>query len=65
MLPAVLSALDTLNPRYQQAISLRYLSGLSHAEAALAMGCSKPVMAVTLHRALGALRRTLGGGDRP
>jgi RNA polymerase sigma-70 factor (ECF subfamily) len=55
----LLAALGTLNPRYQKAISLRYLSGLSHAEAAEAMGTTKPVMAVTLHRALRSLRRVL------
>ena len=55
----LLAALGTLNPRYQKAISLRYLTGLSHAEAAEAMGTTKPVMAVTLHRALRALRRVL------
>lgn len=53
----MLHALDTLRPRYQQALTLRYLSGLSADDAADAMGCSKPVLAVTLHRALGALRR--------
>ena len=55
----LLAALGTLNPRYQKAVSLRYLAGLSHAEAAEAMGTTKPVMAVTLHRALRALRRAL------
>ncbi|MFN0090798.1 MAG: RNA polymerase sigma factor [Acidimicrobiales bacterium] len=55
----LLAALDKLNPRYQQAISLRYLAGLSHDEAALAMGSSKPVMAVTLSRALRALRSAM------
>jgi RNA polymerase sigma-70 factor (ECF subfamily) len=62
----MLSALDTLRPRYQEALTLRYLSGLSADDAAEAMGCSKPVLAVTLHRALGALRREVerGGSDR-
>lgn len=55
----LLAALGTLNPRYQKAVSLRYLAGLSHEEAAEAMGTTKPVMAVTLHRALRALRRAL------
>jgi RNA polymerase sigma-70 factor, ECF subfamily len=55
----LLAALGTLNPRYQKAVSLRYLAGLSHEEAAQAMGTTKPVMAVTLHRALRALRRVL------
>ena len=53
------AALATLRPRYQRAISLRYLAGLSHEEAAEAMGCSKAVMAVTLHRATAALRRAV------
>lgn len=64
---AMIAALDTLRPRYQQALTLRYLSGLSADEAAEAMGCTKPVLAVTLHRALGALRRALerrGVGER-
>ncbi|MGH9283439.1 MAG: RNA polymerase sigma factor [Acidimicrobiales bacterium] len=55
----LLACLATLNPRYQRAISLRYLAGLSPAEAAEAMGTTKPVLAVTLHRALAALRRAL------
>jgi len=59
----LLAALAALNPRYQKAISLRYLSGLSHTEAAEALGTTKPVMAVTLHRALRALRRTLDGSS--
>jgi len=44
------------------AISLRYLAGLTHDEAAQAMGCSKAVMAVTLHRATAALRRAMQAG---
>jgi RNA polymerase sigma-70 factor (ECF subfamily) len=60
----LLAALATLNPRYQQAISLRYLAGLTPAEAADAMGTTKPVLAVTLHRALAALRRALNEEER-
>jgi RNA polymerase sigma-70 factor (ECF subfamily) len=56
---AMLAALGTLRPRYQQALTLRYLSGLSTDEAAQSMECSKAVLAVTLHRALGALRRAV------
>jgi RNA polymerase sigma-70 factor (ECF subfamily) len=56
---AMIEALGTLRPRYQRALTLRYLAGLSADEAATAMGCSKPVLAVTLHRALGALRRAV------
>lgn len=53
------TALGTIRPRYQQAISLRYLSGLSTEQAARAMGCSKGTFAVTLHRALRATRAAL------
>ena len=57
---SVMAAMSRLRPRYQEAISLRYLLGLSHEEAASASGSTKPVFAVTLHRALAALRRELG-----
>ena len=53
----MLEAMSTLRPRYQEALSLRYLAELDADDAAKAMGCTKPVLAVTLHRALGALRR--------
>jgi RNA polymerase sigma-70 factor (ECF subfamily) len=53
----MLAAMGTLRPRYQRALALRYLAELDADEAADAMGCSKPVLAVTLHRALSALRR--------
>ena len=52
-------ALSTLPERYQDAISLRHLAGLDPAEAAAAMGCTKAVLAVTLHRATKALRRAI------
>jgi RNA polymerase sigma-70 factor, ECF subfamily len=52
-------ALSTLPDRYQEAISLRHLAGLDPAEAAAAMGCTKAVLAVTLHRATKALRRAI------
>lgn len=55
----MMQALGTLNQRYQEAISLRYLAGLSHEEAAEAMGVTKPVMAVTLTRALKALKKAM------
>ncbi len=58
-LQLLLLALDNLHPRYQEAISLRYLSGLSHEEAAAAMGIAKPVMAVTLSRALKGLKKAM------
>jgi RNA polymerase sigma factor (sigma-70 family) len=62
----VREAMTTLNDRYQQVIALRFLSGMSHDDAARAMGMSKPVMAVTLHRAVVALRKAIderGGRD--
>jgi len=55
----MLGAMDSLRPRYQEALTLRYLAGLSADDAATAMGCTKSVLAVTLHRAVGALRRAV------
>ena len=52
-------ALNELPKRYRDAITLRHLTGLSADEAAIAMGCSKPALAVILHRAIGALRTKL------
>jgi RNA polymerase sigma factor (sigma-70 family) len=60
----MLGALETLRPRYQQAIKLRYLADLEAEDAARAMGCTKPVLAVTLHRALAALRRAVERDSR-
>lgn len=53
------AALDRLNERYRAVISLRYLAGLSADEAAAELGCSNGALAVTLHRALTALRREM------
>lgn len=55
----LLASLSTLNPRYQEAISLRFLSELTPEKAADAMGVTKPVMSVTLSRALSALRKAM------
>jgi len=52
-------ALDRINPRYQRALLLRYLSGLGHEEAAAAMGVSMSLMSVITHRATRALGREL------
>ena len=52
-------ALSTLPERYQEVISLRYLADLEPAEAAAALGCTKAVLAVTLHRATKALRKAI------
>lgn len=62
---AVRAALARLRPRYQQAVALRYLAGLGTEEAAAAMGCSRPTFAVTLHRALRALRTALSEEATP
>ena len=63
----VLQVLGQLNERYQRAISLRYLSGLTPEDAAHAMGLSKATFAVVLHRAMAALRKAIdqqtGGGS--
>jgi RNA polymerase sigma-70 factor (ECF subfamily) len=63
------AALDRLNERHRAVITLRYLAGLSAADAAAEFGCSNAMVAVTLHRALAALRRemerdTSNGGAR-
>ena len=52
-------ALDRLSERYRAAISLRYLAGMSAGAAAAELGCTNAVLAVTLHRALKALRSQL------
>lgn len=52
-------ALSTLNPRYQQALTLRYFADLDPADAAVACGLSSAHFAVVLHRARAALRKRL------
>jgi len=59
----VLTALGSLNERYQRVIALRYLGGLSPEDAAAAMGVSKATLAVVLHRALRALKRAVEARD--
>lgn len=59
VLAEVRAAMPLLSARYRNVIELRYLRGLSPSEAAEALGCSKAVLAVTLHRALGALRQEI------
>jgi RNA polymerase sigma-70 factor (ECF subfamily) len=61
--PALRAALDRLRPRYADALSLRYLAGLDHAQSAAALGCSTATFAVVLHRAHAALRRELDGQE--
>jgi RNA polymerase sigma-70 factor (ECF subfamily) len=55
----LLAAMDRLSPRYQRALELRYLAGLTPGEAAVAFGTSRATMAVVVHRATRALRRAL------
>ncbi len=52
-------ALHGLSRRYCDAITLRYLAGMSADEAAAELGWTKSVLAVTLHRGLKALRSAL------
>jgi len=56
---ALRKALDSLNPRYQRAVALRYLADLSPQEAAQAMGLTRPAYSVVLSRATTALRKSL------
>jgi RNA polymerase sigma-70 factor (ECF subfamily) len=55
----LVAALDALSPGHQEVIALRYLAGISVAEAADALGCSRGALAVRCHRALAALRTQL------
>lgn len=62
----VRAAMNTLNERYQRALSLKYLCELSADDAARAMGQPKALFAVTVHRATVALRRAIemeGAGE--
>ncbi len=59
----VREGLSKLAPRYQRALSLRYLSGLSNEEAAEAFGVTRSTMAVIVHRSLKSLRKHLDGVD--
>jgi RNA polymerase sigma-70 factor (ECF subfamily) len=61
----VLAALSTLNPRYQEVLSLRYLADLDTDEVAAAVGVTRPHLAVLLMRARTALRRALDPGTTP
>ena len=58
-------ALGDLNPRYQRALTLRYLADLDHADAARAMGVSPSLMAVIVHRATAALRKAMEARQTP
>ena len=56
---AVLHALGELSPDYQQVLALRFVSGLSHNEAARVLNRSADAVRVLQHRALNALRHRL------
>ncbi len=55
----VAAALRTLNPEQQQIILLRFVQGLSHAEAASIMGKSEGALRALQYRALGGLNEAL------
>lgn len=55
-------ALGQLKPAHQQALLLRFVAGLSHADAARVLGRTEGGMRVLQYRALAALRRVLGEG---
>ena len=59
----VRAALDRLHPRYQRVLALRFLAGLTTEETAAAMQCSRPALAVLVHRALASLRRQLAAPE--
>jgi RNA polymerase sigma-70 factor (ECF subfamily) len=50
------NALDRLDADYQEILILRFVAGLNHAEAAVAMGRSEGATRALQHRALAALR---------
>jgi RNA polymerase sigma-70 factor, ECF subfamily len=52
-------ALSQLSPIHQQVLTLRFISGLSHAETAWVLERSEEAVRVLQHRALGALRGLL------
>jgi RNA polymerase sigma-70 factor (ECF subfamily) len=52
-------ALSQLSPIQQQVLTLRFISGLSHAETARVLERSEEAVRVLQHRALGALRELL------
>lgn len=56
------AAIAQLNPDYQQILALRFINGLSHAEASEVVGRSVAAVRVMQHRALKALAKQLRGG---
>ncbi len=56
---AVAHALSQLSPLHQQVLTLRFISGFSHAETAVVLERSEEAVRVLQHRALYALRELL------
>lgn len=61
---ALAAALGKLPRRQREAVALRYLSGLSEAEVALALGISAGAVKAHIHRGVRGLRARLGEGFR-
>jgi RNA polymerase sigma-70 factor (ECF subfamily) len=51
--------LSQLSPDYQQVLTLRFISGLSHAETGRVLNRSEEAVRVLQYRALNALRQVL------
>lgn len=60
---ALTRALSQLSADYQHVLTLRFVSGLSHAETARVLGRSEEAVRVLQHRALNALRQRLKQED--
>ena len=64
----VAHALSQLSPLHQQVLTLRFISGLSHAETAVVLERSEEAVRVLQHRALYALRellaKSVNSGDK-
>ncbi len=61
----VRAAMDGLSPRYQEALTLRYLADLSVADAAATMGIPRSLFSVVLNRATNALRAAVATDAEP
>ena len=55
----IAKAISHIKPEYQEVLSLRFISELSHVETARIMGRSEGAVRVLQHRALKALRKSL------
>jgi RNA polymerase sigma-70 factor (ECF subfamily) len=59
----LLEALESLSDKDRDVISCRFLSGLSEAETAMALGCRPGTVKSRLSRALARLRTTLSSEE--